>query len=175
MLDQETNPKASAADAAEAEPKKKPKTILLILVAVVLALGAAAAGLFLGPKLLPSAEQPATAAPTAETAQVKEDVIKETLNLPPIIVDTRDAGDMTRHVKVALTFELADGSTMEELKNYVPRGRESAIGYLRGQRFEALTDPGRFDAVREELSKLITEAVGQKRVARVLITDFVAQ
>jgi flagellar basal body-associated protein FliL len=170
MLGEETGATAAVAE----EPKKKSKTILLILGTAVLVLGAAVAGVFLGPKFL-QGEQQAAPTPSAETEPVKEQVIKETLNIPPIIVDTRDSADTTRHVKVALTLELAEGSTMDELKNYVPRGRESAIGYLRSQRFEALTDPDRFDNVREELSKRIIEAAGEKRVARVLITDFVAQ
>jgi flagellar basal body-associated protein FliL len=167
-------PEDDKSEASPEEPKKK-KPILLILVVAVFVGGAATAGALLGPKLMgapPSAEPAAEASvePTVDT-----DIVKDTVSFMPFIVDTKDADGATRHVKVVVAIELPDGVQQSDVSPYVPRGREAAIGYLRGQSFGELTDPSKFDAIKAELSKRMIEAVGEARVARLLITDFVAQ
>ncbi len=162
---------------SEGEETKKKKPILLILVGVVLVGGAAAAGTLLGPKLMGApAPEPAAAPPEAtEAVQAEGDIVTDTVSFAPFIVDTRDAEGITHHIKVAVSIELTEGTEDAAFRPYVPRGREVAIAYLRSQKFEELTDPGRFEEIRKELSQRIIEAVGEQRAGRVLITDFVAQ
>jgi flagellar basal body-associated protein FliL len=74
-----------------------------------------------------------------------------------------------------MSAELEKGATKEQFAAYTPRGREAAIMYLRGLRHEVATSPEKFESVKEELSKRVREAMGKKRVKRVLITDFVSQ
>lgn len=155
-------------EAAPPRAAKGRRAILLVLAGVLLAGGAAAAGTLLGPKLL--------GAPAAESSSPpKADLVRESVAMTPIVVDTKDADGLTRHVKVALSIELGEGVQDQAFRHYVPRGREAVIAYLRGQRFEELTDPTRFEEVRTQLSQRVIEAVGDQRASRVLITDFVAQ
>jgi flagellar basal body-associated protein FliL len=101
--------------------------------------------------------------------------VHEVQNLEPIVVDTRSADGNIRHVKVGLTIELAEGAKEAEIKGYIPRAREAAIGYFRTRDFEQLSDPKNFTQVVKDLNKEIIAAVGRKRARRVVITDFVAQ
>jgi flagellar basal body-associated protein FliL len=101
--------------------------------------------------------------------------VHEVQNLEPIVVDTRAADGNIRHVKVGLTIELVEGVPEAEIKSYVPRAREAAIGYFRTRDFEQLSDPKNFTQVVKDLNKEIIAAVGKKRAKRVVITDFVAQ
>lgn len=170
--DDEASPKEAA------KPKKSKKTIFLILVVVVLVGGAATAGVLLGPALA-GTHAPA-GAPGAASAEhgPEEEAVEEapgSVSVDPIVVDLRDADGAIHHLKVALAFELKKGVADGEFRAYVPRGREAAIAYLRADSFEGLTAPEKFTEVRTELSKRVLAALGEKKVARVLITDFVAQ
>ncbi|HEX2731324.1 MAG TPA: flagellar basal body-associated FliL family protein [Polyangiaceae bacterium] len=184
----EDEPEASPA----AAPKKK-KPILLVLVVVVLVGAAAAAGVFLGPALAgsaPTKESGKKAAsaehkPGAKEAEEGEgegeaegegsEEILGSVSVDPIVVDTRDADGTIHHLKVTLSFELRHGVADGDFRPFVPRGREAAIAYLRSQTFEDLTASDRFEQIRAELGKRVMAAVGEKKAARVLITDFVAQ
>lgn len=160
-----------SADNEGASPKSSKKKFVLVGVALVLIAGAAAGGVVLGPQLMGG---DAEAEKNAEPAKVS-DIVQVSVAMAPIIVDARNEDGAIRHLKVALALEPLVGVTEADLKNYLPRGRESAITFLRSQSFEALTDPKRFEQLRQELSKRIIDAVGTERVGRVLVTDFVAQ
>ena len=153
------------------EPPKKKGKLVFIIVGVVVVLGVGAGGVFLGPKIMPAkAEVAAEPAPSAQEAK-----ISSTAKFHPIVVDVRGEEGSVHHMKVVLSFELADGVSEEEFKKFAPRGREAAISYLRAQTFEFVTDPKNFEKVTAELTKRATEGIGAKRVERALITDFVSQ
>jgi flagellar basal body-associated protein FliL len=95
--------------------------------------------------------------------------------MPSVVVDLRDSDNRIRHLKVGLTAELADGATAEDFKLVIPRGREAALTYLRTLAFEDVSDPQHFVAIKDELSKRVIEAVGEERVRRMMLTDFVIQ
>ncbi|MFO0565949.1 MAG: flagellar basal body-associated FliL family protein [Polyangiaceae bacterium] len=157
-------------------PPKKKRGFVGIIVAIVLAGGSAAAGTLFGPKLLGKkahAEQPAEEG--AEAAPAHERPVNPTVAFQPIVVDLRVRSDEMHHLKVTLTFELADGVSPEEFEKYSPRGREAAILYLRSQNYDTITDPEKFETVTKELSEKVVEALGKRRVRRVMITDFVTQ
>jgi flagellar basal body-associated protein FliL len=184
------------------EKKKGKGKLVGILVALALILGAGAAGAVLAPKYLggakpaakpvaaeeessDSAEKGDEAEPAADEEKDAEEgdkkpsksagEVHEVQNLEAIIVDTRAADGNIRHVKVGLTIELPEGVKEAEIKAYVPRAREAAIGYFRTRDFEQLSDPKNFTQVVKDLNKEVIAAVGKKRAKRVVITDFVAQ
>lgn len=175
--------------------KKGKGRMVGILVALVLVLGAGAAGAVFAPRLLAS-KAPAKAAAEAEPkeeeaaaeekdapAEEEEDAPKpkrragggETVELNPIIVDSHSADGQLRHLKIQLAVELAKNKPGEEFKKLQPYVREAAIGYLRTQDFDKLSDPKNFDALRKDLQAEVFEAVGKSLVKRVLIIDFVVQ
>ncbi|HEY3500318.1 MAG TPA: flagellar basal body-associated FliL family protein [Polyangiaceae bacterium] len=166
-----------------APKKSKLGLILATVVVLVLVAGAAVAGTMLGPKLVGGGEKKkeakgAHAEKGAEGHEGEGDgepKIGETTELTPILVDTRAEDGSLHHLKVVLAVELTEGTPKEEFMKYSLRGREAAVAYLRTQSYDTIAAPERYNDVRAELSKQFTEAVGPSKVARVLITDFVAQ
>jgi flagellar FliL protein len=168
--------------------KKGGGKVLLILVTVVLVAGAGVGGAMFGPKLLHPPAAAATPAEDEEHAEASEEAEAEeatpapagappavTTTFGPIVVDIRNGEGELHHLKVGLSFELAEKFTEDEFKRWTPRGREAAITYLRTLDYEGATDPKRFEAVRKELCDKVKAALGKKNIRRVLVTDFVAQ
>ena len=157
--------------------------IIGIVVAVVTLVAGSIAGAVIGPRLLGAAPAPAHAEAGGEHASeeaeapahggVGEKIVS--VSFASVVVDFRDQDDRIRHLKVGIDAELPETAPEDEFKLYMPRGREAILTYLRGLTYEEVTDPTRFASIKEELSKRVTEAVGAKRVKRVLIVDFVSQ
>jgi flagellar protein FliL len=184
--------------AGAAAPKKsKVGLIIGVALALVTLVGGSVAGAMLGPKLLGGSEEHAEAGSSeaghgksekGEKSHKSEKSEKKgshgeaegaehivNAEMPSVVVDLRDADNRIRHLKVGLTAELADGATMEDFKLVIPRGREAALTFLRTLAFEDVADPQHFIAIKDELSKRVTEAVGEERVRRMMLTDFVIQ
>jgi len=153
---------------AENDSKEQPvveksrKRLLGVLATLVLVAGAGVVGTILGPRLLgqgATEEEPEPSAqPTdKEGAEAEGEKAPNPMAFQPIIV------------------ELKDGIGKEEFERLMPRGREAAIGYLRGKFFDELTDPTQFEVITKELNERITKAMGEKNAKRIVITDFVAQ
>jgi flagellar basal body-associated protein FliL len=173
-----------AAAPVEVPPAKKSGSKLGLIAAVVLLVGAAAAGGLYGGKLMqkPAAaakhapEEEGEAAAEEEEAPAKKptEAPKASAALPALVVDVRDKDGDIHHLKIAISFELGEVPE-DEFAKCMPRGREAALIYLRGLSFEQVTDAKQFEKLRKELTEKVAEAVGKKRVKRVLLTDFVAQ
>jgi flagellar basal body-associated protein FliL len=167
-------------------PKKSRLGLVLAIVAVtVLVTGAAVAGTVFGPTLFGRGK-----AGQEEDGHAKEkgkskdkegkdgkdaETIGETVEFPPIMVDARAEDGNLHHIKVVIAVEISEGTKKDEFMRYAPRGREAAVGFLRSESFDKLVAPANYADVRVELSKKFSEAVGEERVGRVLVTDFVAQ
>jgi len=183
---------------AEAAPKKSKLGLIIgVVIAVVTLVGGSVAGAVLGPKLLGSEEKEEApeggghAKPEKPHKSEKSEKSEKksahgegasggpehivTADIPSVVVDLRDSDGRIRHLKVGLTAELGDQVTAEEFKLVVPRGREAALTFLRALPFEEVADPQHFIAIKDELSKRVTEAVGEDRVHRMMLTDFVLQ
>jgi flagellar basal body-associated protein FliL len=186
---------AKPADAA-APKKGKMGLIIGIVIAVVTLVGGSVAGAVLGPKLLGGSEEPeessaehgksekAEKSHKSEKSEKKSshgdgesDTPEHIINadMPSVVVDLRDNDGRIRHLKVGLTAELGDKVTPEQFKLVIPRGREAALMYLRSLAFEEVSDPQNFNAIKDELAKRVTEAVGEEKVHRMMLTDFVVQ
>lgn len=168
-----------------AAPKKGGSKVIVIALTAILVAGAAVAGTMFGPKML-----------GAKTAQAQEDgshakgkskkqheeaedlVPTAIYNFQAIVVDLHDNEGAIHHLKVGLTVEsaLENAKVAEEaLKQYQPRGREAAIAFLRSREWDEITSSKMFEPLKKELSEKVIEAMGEERVSRVVITDFVAQ
>jgi flagellar basal body-associated protein FliL len=178
--------------------KGKMGIIVGIGIAVVTLVGGSVAGAVLGPKLLGGSDEEHEKAGAEEghgksekKSHKSEKSEKKgshggeeegagpehivTSDIPAIVVDLRDSDGRIRHLKVGLTAELGENVTVEEFKLVVPRGREAALTYLRSLSFEDVADSQHFATIKDELSKRVTEAVGEDRVHRMMLTDFVLQ
>jgi len=167
VADEEEN----AAEAKEAPAGKSGKglVVVVLIAAVVLGGGAAAAGAVVAMRVA----TPAAAAPAPSGSA--EDKVFGTVDFASLVVDIRSAEGTGHHLRVTISAEVPPEAAKEEMSNLTPRGREAAIGYLRSISFEEATAPGSFEKIKAELSKRIIEAVGEKRIAAVVLTDFVVQ
>jgi flagellar basal body-associated protein FliL len=180
---------------AEAAAPKKGKMGLIIgiVIAVVTLVGGSVAGAVLGPKLLGGSEEPEEKPSKTEKSSKGHKPEKSekgekggheggegpekitSVDVPAVVVDLRDMDGRIRHLKVGLTAELAEQVTPEEFKLYLPRGREAMLTYLRSLSFEDVSNSQQFIAIKDELCKRVTEAVGEELVHRMMLTDFVLQ
>jgi flagellar basal body-associated protein FliL len=183
-------------------PKKgKVGLIIGIVIAVVTLVGGSVAGAVLGPKLLGGSSEEHEEEEEEEHKPAKSDKSHKseksdkhdksekgeghgseggpehivTVDVPSVVVDILDNQGRIRHLKVGLTAELADKVPAEEFRLFIPRGREAALTYLRSLPFEQVADPNHFTAIKDELGKRVSEAVGEERVHRMMLTDFVIQ
>ena len=189
--------------AAAAAPAKKGKggLIIAIVIAVVTLIGGSVAGAILGPKLL-GGGQP-KAGEHGEKAEGEGEGEGEgesehgesksggghgessggshgpdkitSVAFPAVVVDLRDQDERIRHLKIGINVEVPESVPEDEFKLYMPRGREAILTYMRSLNYEEVTDPTRYETIKSELSKRVTEAVGAKRVKRVLVVEFVSQ
>lgn len=180
---------------AEAPAPKKGKLGLIIgiVIAGVTLVGGSVAGAVLGPKLLGAEEDSGDHGKSEKSHKSEKSEKGEkksshdddgegatpehiiTADIPAVVVDLRDTDGRIRHLKVGLTAELGDKVAAEEFKLFIPRGREAALTFLRSLPFEEVADPQHFVAIKDELAKRVTEAVGEERVHRMMLTDFVLQ
>jgi flagellar basal body-associated protein FliL len=180
-------------------PKKSKVGIIIgVGIAVVTLVGGSVAGAVLGPKLLGGSDEGHEKAgaedghgKSEKKAHKSEKSEKKgshgaeeesegpehitTSDIPAIVVDLRDSDGRIRHLKVGLTAELGENVTVEQFRLVIPRGREAALTYLRTLSFEDVADSQHFITIKDELSKRVTEAVGEDRVHRMMLTDFVLQ
>jgi len=176
-----------------AAPAKKSKTGLIIgiVIAMITLVGGSVAGAVLGPRLLGSPEGdtadesdgPDHASPSEESKSHEgkgkkgkagsEKIVS--VEIPPIVVDLRDADGRIRHLKVGLAAELAETGSVEEFKLVSPRGREATLSYLRSLTFEDVSDPARYAGIKDEIGKRMIDAIGADKVHRILLVDFVLQ
>jgi len=186
------------ADGNGPAPKKgKMGLIIGIVIAAVTLVGGSVAGAVLGPKLLGSSDESESSSKheksekseksrksekheKAEKSEKGEDDAEgaeklSTYDIPAVVVDLRDGEGRIKHLKVGLTAELGEHAAVEDLKLVIPRGREAAITYLRSLSFEEVSDAQHFVAIKDELGKRVIESLGEERVHRIVLTDFVVQ
>ena len=185
--------------AAAAAPAKKGKggLIIAIVIAVVTLIGGSVAGAILGPKLLgggqPKAGEHGEKAEGEGEGESEHGESKSggghgessggshgpdkitSVAFPAVVVDLRDQDERIRHLKIGINVEVPESVPEDEFKLYMPRGREAILTYMRSLNYEEVTDPTRYETIKSELSKRVTEAVGAKRVKRVLVVEFVSQ
>jgi flagellar basal body-associated protein FliL len=177
--------------AAPAPKKSKTGLIIGIVIAMITLVGGSVAGAVLGPKLLGSPEADAAEESDSPAHESKGEESKGhegkgkkgkkegekivSVEIPPIVVDLRDADGRIRHLKVGLAAELGEAVNVEEFKLVSPRGREATLSYLRSLTFEDVSDPARYAGIKDEISKRMIDAIGADKVHRILLVDFVLQ
>lgn len=169
---------------ANNEPKRsKWGMILGIVGGIVVVLAGCIAALFIWPNTFTNAAAatpqhaatpaPGKGKPAGGGASTPEKLV--VFKFEPIIVDVMDARGDAHHLKVGLAAELAEGALESDFKLLQPRAREAAITFLRSLTYEEITDAKRYAKLRKDLSRKVTAAVGEERVSRMLVVDFVAQ
>lgn len=165
MADKKSEP------AGGADKKKGGSKLVIINVAVLALLGVGVGGFLFLSKPAAPAEGGGHEAAGAVASNAP---LLETDTFPTLVVDLRDREGATHHLKLGIAVELTKPKQKEELEKLKPRAREAVITYLRTLDFEKATDPAQYTQIREELSKLVMEAI-ENQGSRVLIVDYVCQ
>jgi len=166
MSDEEE--KSSEAKEAPSGKSSKGLVVVVLAAAVVLGGGAAAAGAVVAMRV---GTPQAAPAPSGSA----EEKVMGVVDFASIVVDIHSADGTSHHLRVSLAAEVPPEAPKEDVENLMPRGREAAIGFLRALTYEEATSPGSFEKIKTELAKRIMEAIGEKRVAAIILTDFVVQ
>jgi flagellar basal body-associated protein FliL len=160
------------------------KRTAVVLVITALFASAAVAGTIFGPSMVARLFTPSTNGASAlhdagkssgHTSYQGDDEPTNPQAFTPIVVDVRTKRGETHHMRVGITVELSENISKEDFERYQPRGREAAIAFLRSKSYEELTEPTAFASVGKEISQRVTQAMGESRCHRVVITDYVAQ
>jgi flagellar basal body-associated protein FliL len=158
-------------------PKKGGRLWLTMVGALVIASLSSAAGATFGPSLKQKLFASHPAGPPGEEAEDKNgEKGGHIAPLDSLVVDVRDDGGDTHHVKVGIALELSEPVHEEEWKaDLVPRARDATIGYLRSLKFDDAASSTKFEAIRTELQERIGKAIKKPKVRRVFFIDYVVQ
>jgi flagellar protein FliL len=158
---------AAAAPAAPADKGKKSGVVGVVVALVVTAVlsGGAAYGGARAASGPPKHEEPKVviAKPPGPTIQ-----------LDPFVVNVSSADGKPHAVKLTIAIELGHTEKEDAFKVFVPRVRNTTLGYLRGLTFEDLADRGKVEAIRNDLRERIHN-VGAIQADQILITDLLTQ
>lgn len=116
---------------------------------------------------------------TAAVAQAKpvelpDQITGRVVPLDPFVVNLNEPGT-SRYLKVQLQLELRDGAATKVFEKSKQLVREDVIRYLSGLRVADALGTENKDKIREALEMAMLDRLGENRVLRVIITDFVVQ
>ena len=172
------------------------KKIIIIVAGVLVLLGGGAAGVyFLKPDLLPESIRPkdkaaehAEAEGGAEAAEGEgkdknkkapgkkaEHAHEVPADLDVFVVNLAGAG-APRYLRTLLSLGIKDEHDKEKIKELSGKIRHAVIMYLSERKAEELGDPAGKNKLRQELQKLIAEAIDDnKLVTNVYFKEFLIQ
>lgn len=151
---------AAGAEGAEAKPKSKKLLIIIIVLVLVLAIvGAAAAFFLLKPKAEDEEADGAAPAATAKAAAAKPKTPPQFMPLDPMVVNLADPGG-ARYAQIGLTLQIADASTADAIKAFMPAIRNGMLLRISKRSAEELLRPEGKEALANELLELVREQTG---------------
>ena len=160
------------------------KKIIIIVAGALVLLGGGGAGVyFLKPDLLPESIRPKGAAHAkADTegkekkpAKKEEHAHEVGADLDVFVVNLAGAG-APRYLRTMLSLGIKDEHDKEKLKALSGKIRHAVIMYLSERKAEELGDPAGKNKLREELQKLIAEAIDDDQlVTNVYFKEFLIQ
>jgi flagellar FliL protein len=95
--------------------------------------------------------------------------------LPDFLVNLNSATKRSSFLKVSVTLEVADATSLETIKGYEPRIIDSFQTYLRELRPEDLKGSGGIFRLREELLLRVNKIVQPAKVNDILFKDMIVQ
>lgn len=152
------------------QPKNKRKTPLIIGTILILAI--AGGGLFAS-GILSSQEEL-----SAEEEIIDGQVIKKEVTyyeLPEFLVNLNTGGKQVKFLKMKVTLELPNQSSLKTIEPKLPRVRDSFQIYLREIRAEDLQGSAGMERLKEELLLRINKEVYPTKVNNVLFKDILVQ
>ena len=99
----------------------------------------------------------------------------EIVAVSELVVNLQAEDGNLHYLRVGLALILAKGANAEVMKEETAIASDAAIELLGEKTFEELLDPAEKKTVRDELSELVVERYGAKKVQGILFTTFVMQ
>jgi flagellar basal body-associated protein FliL len=157
---------------AAAAPSAGAKTSKVVLILLVLNLGASGFGTF---KAVTA--KPAHAAAPAEKKHETNEKIEVTgpvVPLDPFVVNLDEPGQ-SRYLKVTFQLELVKPDAQALIEKNKQVIRDSILSHLSGLKLADTLGVAAKDKMRSELMKKLEEIVGEHKVRRMFIQEFVVQ
>lgn len=170
-------------NSSEAEPKPadRKKWIVLGAVALVLVGGGTAAGYLLGARNTPApvaVESPEAVAGAETTTAVKassgKGMVGPMVNIDSFIVNILD-DQGSRYLKAAITLEVDDKPTADELGARLPQVRDAILLHVGNKTFQELSDLQGKLQLRAELIARLNQILQKGKIQKIYFTDFVVQ
>ncbi|MCC3305047.1 flagellar basal body-associated FliL family protein [Sneathiella sp. HT1-7] len=175
MVD-ETEEEALDADQEEdGEPKKKKKfsgkvLVLFVLLPLLVVGGGAGGAYFAGVFDTP---EPTEEEIAAEAVEVNKKVVF--YDLPEMLVNLNSANSSSSFLKLGVSLELEDETTIPDLELLIPRIMDNFQVYLRELRKEDLNGSQGVFRLKEELLMRINSSVAPVKVNDVLFKEMLVQ
>jgi len=145
-----------------------------ILLYIIVSLGAVLAGGLIMGAIIYFLGVPGVA-PKTEKAEVKEDIVYETLELGDRVVNLADPGGM-RFLKVKIVIEFEKNKKFaEELQEKNASIMESILRVLRTKTVNEIRPVEKEDKVKEEIINTINADLKNGKVEKIYFTDFLIQ
>jgi len=158
------------AEQPDAEGGKSKKMLIIIIVAVLVLVGGGAAAYFLLFKADPEAE----AAEAQKAEKLTEGQIGPLVNVESFIVNILDE-EGARYLKAALTLEVDDPKTVEEINQRMPQVKDAVLLLVGNKTFAELQDLQGKLQLRAEISQRLNELLKVGQIRQIYFTDFVVQ
>ena len=174
----------STMDEAAVQPPKSKLVPALLVLNTLLVVGVLAFTLLrkpaAAPAAAPAAEAHAEEKGEAHGGEKEGEAAARPSGLGPIvamdnfIVQLR-AVEAEKYAHITIEMELADDKDKDIIANYMPRIRDTIIGYLADRTADELRGSEGMRNVKEEVLVRLKEAVPGRRVRNVYITSFIVQ
>jgi flagellar protein FliL len=155
-----------------AAPSTGAKTSKIVLILLVLNLGASGFGTF---KAVTA--KPAHAAPAKEDkheANAKIEVTGPVIALDPFVVNLDEPGQ-SRYLKVTFQLELIKADTQAAIEKNKQVIRDAILSHLSGLKLADTLGVAAKDKLRADVMKKLEEIVGEHKVRRMFLQEFVVQ
>lgn len=161
---------------AEVEKKQSgaKKWIVIGALGLVLLGGGAAAGYFIGAKQLPPPAPAGAPAPAAAAAASEQAPVGPMVDIDSFIVNILDEQG-SRYLKAALTLEVDNQATADEIKTRLPQVRDAILLDVGNKSFQELSDLQGKLQLRAELISHLNELLQKGQIEKIYFTDFVVQ
>lgn len=154
-----------------AAPPTGAKTSKVVLILLVLNLGASGFGTF---KAVTA--KPAHAAPPEQKHETNDkiEVTGPVIALDPFVVNLDEPGN-SRYLKVTFQIELVKGDAQVVIEKNKQVIRDSILSYLSGLKLADTLGVAAKDKLRADVMKKLEEIVGEHKVRRLFLQEFVVQ
>lgn len=154
-----------------AAPPTGAKTSKVVLFLLVLNLGASGFGAFKAVTAKPAHAAPVEPKPeTNDSIQVTGPVVA----LDPFVVNLDEPGT-SRYLKVTFQLELVKGDVEASIEKNKQVIRDAILSYLSGLKLADTLGAAAKDKMRADVMKKLEEIVGEHKVRRMFLQEFVVQ